>query len=118
MLYKGTAQYFGQVSLSMLDYFTGKFDVPQRGIERLFFRNTILKVNAGDVKEKSYTRLSYNIWASQKKDYEVSKLPELIRIRHEDDQWSYEITETGRKCDFLLFLENDSNFTWRKSEPT
>jgi hypothetical protein len=118
MLYKGTAQYFGQVSLSMLDYFTGKFDVPQRGIERLFFRNTIWEVNAGDIKEKSYTQLSYNIWASQKKDYEVSKLPELIRIRHEDDQWSYEITETGRKCDFLLFLENASNFTWRKSEPT
>lgn len=54
MLYKGTAQYFGQVSLSMLDYFTGKFDVPQRGIERLFFRNTIWEVNAG-ISRKNHT---------------------------------------------------------------
>ena len=118
MLYKGAAQYFGQVSLSMLDYFRGKFDRPQRGIERIFFRNTIWEVTEADIKEMSYTQLNYNIWSSQKKDYDVHKLPALINIIHEDDQWSYTITDTGRRCDFLIFLENTSNFTWRKSEPT
>ena len=106
MLYKGAAQYFGQISLSMLDYFSGKFDRPQRGIERIFFRNTIWEVSQADIKEMSYTQLNYNIWASQKKDYEVHKLPALINIIHEDDQWSYTITDTGRRCDFLIFLEN------------
>ena len=118
MLYKGSAQYFGQISLSMLDYFTGRFDSPQRGVERLFFRNTIWEVSAGDIREMSYTQLSYNIWESQKKDFEVARLPELIQISHEDTRWSYQITPEGRRCDFLVFLENASNFTWRKSEPT
>lgn len=119
MLYKGAAQYFGQVSLSMLDYFTKQFDAPTRGTERLFFNNTIWEISAGGVKEKNYTQLAYCIWESQRKNFDVQRLPELIKIRKNDeDDWSYEITEIGRKCDFLVFLENTSNFTWRKDSPT
>lgn len=118
MLYKGTAQYFGQLSLSMLDYFSGHFDAPQRGIERLFFRNSIWEVSADSVKESSYTQLTYNLWKSQKKDYQVHRIPELVHISHNGNVWSCEITPEGRKCDFLVFLESTSNFTWRKDEPT
>ena len=115
MLYKGKTQYFGQISLSMLDYFREEFDRPSAGTERLFFHNGIWEITADDVKVYTYNKLSVHIWESQRKDYGVRPAQEpLIRIHESDGAWSYELTPTGRACDFLVFLENTSNFTWRK----
>lgn len=115
MLHRGATQYFGPVSLSMLGYFTEPFDRPAYGTERLFFRNTIWEITADHIKSIPYTSLGFYIWGIQRKDFEVTELPELIRIHEEDGIWSYTITPEGQKCDFLRFLENTSNFTWRKA---
>lgn len=116
MLYKGKAQYFGPVSLSMLDYFTEEFDHAVYGTERLFFRNCIWEVSADGINTMDYTQLGFYIWDTQRKMFDAKQTSEpLIHIHHDDDGvWSYEITPTGRLCDFLSFLENTSNFTWRK----
>ena len=116
MLFKGKTQYFGQVSLSMLDYFREEFDRPASGTERMFFRNGIWEISAEDIKVYTYNKLSVHIWESQRKDFDVSPTREpLIRIHESDGTWSYEMTDTGKACDFLVFLENASNFTWRKA---
>ena len=115
MLYKGKPQYFGPVSLSMLDYFRGEFGVPTRGTERLFFQNSIWEVTADGVKTIPYTQLGFYIWETQRKHFDASLTSEpLVHIQQLEDGWSCQLTETGRLCDFLVFLENTSNFTWRK----
>lgn len=116
MLYKGKAQYFGYVSLSMLDYFSEEFDRPVFGTERLFFRNNIWEVSANGIETMSYNKLSFYIWDTQRKMFDATQTSEpLIHVRKDEDGvWSYEITPTGRLCNFLSFLENTSNFTWRK----
>lgn len=115
MLLKGGAQYLGPVSLSMLDYLQEPFEKPQRGIQRMYFANEIWEVTAEGVKPMKYSQQRTNIWRHQKKDHTVTLLPDLIHInRLDDDTWTYQITAEGAKCDFLRFLENASNFTWRK----
>lgn len=115
MLHRGASQYFGPVSLSLLGYFTEEFDRPAFGTERLFFRNTIWEITADHIKAIPYTSLGFYIWGNQRKDFEATPLPDLVRVNERDGVWSCDITTEGRKCDFLRFLENTSNFTWRKA---
>lgn len=116
MLYKGGAQYLGPNSLTMLDFFQGQFDRPARDVQRLYFGNRMWQITSEDIRELDYTQLHLNIWTDQKKEFTAEKLPTLINIRKNDGVYSYEITPTGRQCDFLVFLENASNFTWRKED--
>ena len=116
MLYKGGAQYLGPNSLTMLDFFQGQFDRPARDVQRLYFGNRMWQITSEDIRELDYTQLHLNIWTDQKKEFTAEKLPPLINIRKTDGVYSYEITPTGRQCDFLVFLENASNFTWRKDD--
>lgn len=38
----------------------------------------------------------------------------LIQFHQTDNVFHYELTQEGKKCQFLQFLINTSNFTWRK----
>lgn len=115
MLLKGGAQYLGPVSLSMLNYLQEPFEKPKRGIQRLYFANEIWEITADGIQPLKYSQQRLNIWRHQKKEHTVTLLPPLIHINRLDDgTWTYRITSEGLKCDFLRFLENASNFTWRK----
>lgn len=114
MLLRGNAQYIGPNSLTMLDYIQDKFEVPRRGVQHLYFANEIWEITASGIRRQKYSQLQFNIWAHQKKEHSVEQLSSLIEINKSGDKWTYKITPTGRQCDFLLFLENTSNFTWRK----
>lgn len=119
MLYSGGSQYLGQWQLGRLAYFHPDFNKPQRGQEFLYFANEAWTITAEDIKAEPYENIHYNIWADQKHDdHAVTKLPPLIQIYKAPDTgvFSYQLTPTGRKCDFLQFLINTSNFTWRKKE--
>lgn len=118
MLYRGGAQYLGPNSLTMLDFFEGAFDRPSRDQQRLYFGNKIWQITADGISVQDYTQLHLNIWETQKKNFQAEKLPPLINIYEDAGRWTYKITPTGEKCDFLMFLRNTSNFTWRKDEIT
>ena len=118
MLYKGGAQYLGPNSLTMLDFFMGAFDRPARDVQRLYFGSKMWEITADAIRELDYTQLHLNIWTDMKKEFNAEKLSSLIDVRQTDGQYSYEITPVGRQCDFLMFLQNASNFTWRKDEVT
>lgn len=119
MLYSGGSQYMGHWQISRLAYFHPQFNKPQRGQEFLYFANEAWAITAEDIKAEAYQNIHYNIWADQKhEDHAVTKLPPLINIFKAPDTgaYSYTLTPEGRKCDFLQFLINTSNFTWRKKE--
>lgn len=119
MLYSGGSTYLAPWQIGRLEYCHPDFNKPQRGQEFLYFANEAWAITAEEIRSEKYDNIRYNIWADQKHDDQVvTKLPELIKIYRAPDTgaYSYVLTETGRKCDFLQFLINTSNFTWRKKE--
>lgn len=119
MLYRGGVQYLGPEKLGNLQFYGEPFDVPARGVQNLYFDKKVWQVTADHIKMESYSQIHFNIWEDQKKSFDATLTKEpLIRIQQTDEIFTYEITETGKRCDFLRFLENASNFTWRKKEPT
>ena len=119
MLYSGGSRYMGSWQIGRLAYYKPEFNKPQRGVEYLYFANEAWKVTDESIEATPYGEVHYNIWADQKHDdFNVTKLPPLINIFKAPDTgtYSYVLTPVGRKCDFLQFLINTSNFTWRKKE--
>lgn len=120
MLLKGGNQYFGPVAISqMLEFYQPDFRKNVRGVQRFYFKNNWWSITAGDITVKSYSELHDNIWDEQKKTaIDPPLLSSLIDItKTTDGNYRYSITQDGSKCHFLRFLENTSNFTWRKDTP-
>lgn len=118
MLYKGGVQYLGPEKLGNLEFYGEPFERPTRGVQHLFFANKIWQVTADKIQVQDYSQLHFIIWEDMKKDFNAELLKPLINIQNNDGVWSYQLTEIGKKCDFLRFFENASNFTWRKDKVT
>ena len=115
MLYKGGPQYLGPDKLSNLAYQTPYWEVPQRGSQFMYFKEKFWHITPEGISEATYDKIPHNIWADQKKEFPASLTGKLIHVSQtEDGVWNYSLTQTGQKCHFLRFLENASNFTWRK----
>lgn len=118
LIYRGGTQYLGPQQLTMLDFFHSDLDRPVRGRQHLFFKDCWWQVAANEIERREYTQMNFNIWKTQIKDYKARQLPSLIDIsKDHEGHFTYTLTDTGKKCDFLRFLENASNFTWRKEAP-
>jgi len=118
MIYKGGVQYLGPDKLSNLTFNSPAFEEPSREFQRLYFKNSVWEINANELKEIDYSAVNYNIWSDQKHDNPATLLPnKLIDISlSEDETYNYRLTADGKRCQFLQFLINTSNFTWRKEK--
>lgn len=115
MLIKGVSQYVGPDKLSLLGFIEPNFIKPNRESQYLYFDKSCWYINKDTVKEVGYESISHHIWEEQKKNIPAKYLEEpLICFKMEDGQCSYEIGQYGASCQFLQFLINTSNFTWRK----
>lgn len=117
MLIKGGAQYLGEVQLGHLEFFKPDFWAAQRGEQYMYFANQYWHISDSSIVAKGYEDLHHNIWKEQRHDHSVQKLPPLFNISLDDQgRYHFGLTTTGQKCDFLQFLINASNFTWRKEQ--
>ncbi len=118
MLYRGGVQYLGPDKLSNLNWINPNFEEPTREAQRFYFRDKCWEITSTEIKELDYSAVSYNIWTDQKKDFPAVKLdyPVIKISKDEDGVFDYKISPLGEKCQFLQFLKNASNFTWRKQE--
>jgi len=117
LLHSGGAQYLGPFQLSSLLEMPLTFEKAQRGVQYLYFGETYWCVTAQGIETKPYSQLPHYIWAEQKHDFSPTVLPDLFRVQKDaEGNFSYQITETGRRCHFLQFLQNTSNFTWKKEQ--
>ena len=115
MLYRGGPQYLGPDKLSNLKYSQPNFEKPRRDLQRFYFEKTCWDITADGIREFDYTAVSYQIWADQKQAFQPALLRyPLIDVRRDGDAFSYRLSSAGRKCHFLQFLINTSDFTWRK----
>lgn len=117
MLYKGGVQYLGPDKLSYLNYIQPNFLQPARDCQHFYFRDSCWKVSRDKVEELSYSSISYHVWKERQRDIPTKYVGPLVHFKtREDGTYEYHFTEAGKMCHFLRFLENASNFTWRKSE--
>lgn len=116
MLIKGVTQYIGPDKLSLLDFIQPNFIKPTRDSQYFYFDKTCWLVTKDRVQEMGYENISHQIWEGQRRMTPAKYLgkPFITFQQTGDDQYTYEITEEGKKCHFLQFLINTSNFTWRK----
>lgn len=117
MLIKGVSQYIGPDKLSLLNFIEPNFITPNRESQYFYFDNASWYIDKNKVKEMGYENITHHIWEEQRKTIKAKYLGKpLISFRVDaDGQYTYELSEAGKKCHFLQFLINASNFTWRKS---
>lgn len=115
MLIKGVSQYVGPDKLSLLGFIEPNFIKPNRESQYLYFDKSCWYITKETVKEMGYESITHHIWEEQKKNIPAKYLGEpLIRFTMKEGECSYVITKEGASCQFLQFLINASNFTWRK----
>ena len=120
LLLRGGTQYVGPYQMEQLEPFKGAFFEPSRGLDYLFFKDKAWKITDGGIKANDIREIRFNIWQDAVHDFSgIELLPPLFDIRLDElGDYHIALTETGKRCHFLQFLVNASNFTWRKENPT
>ena len=120
LLLRGGTQYIGPYQLEQLEPFGGSFFEPSRGLDYLFFKDKAWRITEKSISASDIKSIRFNIWADAVHDFsDIEMMGPLLNVS-EDELGDYhvEMTETGKRCHFLHFLANASNFTWRKKNPT
>ena len=118
-LLKGGSQYVGPFQMARLSVRHPQFITPSREEQYFYFANSCWRVTAHEVKEVGYESVTHFIWEDQRKPFAAKYAGEpLISFSKQDangnTRYYYQVSDAGRSCHFLRFLENASNFTWRK----
>ena len=116
MLIKGVSQYVGPDKLSLLNFIEPNFIKPNRESQYFYFDSACWYITKDKVLEMGYESITHHIWEEQRKQIKAKYLgkPLITFKRDAEGKYFYEISEEGEKCHFLQFLQNASNFTWRK----
>lgn len=114
-LLKGGSQYVGPFQMSRLSFIRPNFISPSRDEQYFYFRSSCWHITQHAVKEVGYESITHHIWEEQRKETEAKYLGSpLITFTETDGKYRYTLSPDGKKCHYLQFLINTSNFTWRK----
>lgn len=136
MIYRGGPQYLGPDKLSNLEFIFPSYYKADKDSQFLYFKDMAWKITADGIKEIKLTDIDHQVWAENVMDFSaklidtplievemitdelLKRMPEANRTVYANHKggFLYDISETGNKCHFLKFLENASNYTWRKPE--
>lgn len=118
MLHRGGPQFLGPEKLSNLTYIVPAFEKPRRDRQLFYFNDSYWDIKEDGVKSLEYSSISHQLWADQRHKIAAQRTHPLINVIYdkENNIFSYKLSNTGRQCHFLRFLENASNFTWRKEK--
>ena len=136
MIYRGGPQYLGPDKLSNLEFVFPNYYQPDKESQYLYFSKSAWKITATSIEEMSINDIDHQVWAENVMPFDAKKVSEpLIEVERITDEllhkmsrenqetyanhvgsFLYDISKTGKKCHFLQFLVNASNFTWRKDD--
>lgn len=114
MLIKGGVQYMGPEKLSFMEYIRPPFEQPLRDRQYFYFKNHCWEVTADNIRQIDYSALSHCIWREEQRQYEAHRTAQIMQVWQNDEN-QYDFKTLNKKCQFLQFLINTSNFTWRKN---
>lgn len=120
LLLRGGTQYVGPYQLEQLEPFKGSFFEPTRGLDYIFFKDKAWRITENDITSGDIKAIRFNVWQDAVHNFSgIEMLPPLLDVTLDDlGDYHVSLTETGKRCHFLQFLINASNFTWRKKAPT
>lgn len=113
MLSRGITQYLGPDKLKQLAFIEPYFHKPEREKQLFYFAENCWEISSDAIKELDYSQITHLIWADYKKKIPAKKVEPLFSVKKENGKFSFRMNKTGEGCDFLQFLINTSNFTWR-----
>ncbi|MFZ4402233.1 MAG: CHC2 zinc finger domain-containing protein [Bacteroidales bacterium] len=140
MLYRGAKMYLGPDSLGNLPFMELNFEPTNKHFKVIYFSKKHWIIDAEGVKEMPNTALVGNVWSEKLIDFDASYLGnnfiQLTQFSEEflnknkdrieasgyeiDDfanitNWFFmSLSEDAKKCHFLKFLLNTSDFYWQK----
>lgn len=115
MLLKGSVQYLGPQNLSSMEYINPNFEVARRDSQLFYFRNYCWKITADNIEQVDYASIDHTIWFNNRRDYTVHRTAPLMKVDKKDDK-NFRFELLNKDCQFLQFLINTSNFSWRKEQ--
>lgn len=118
MISKGVSQYVGPDKLSLLRYIEPSFIKASSDTQYFYFKTNCWEITANSVKEVDYSNIRHHIWSDQQKKIPAKYLqvPMVSFTKDAQGNYDYTLSELGKQCHYLRFLENTSNFTWRKEQ--
>lgn len=101
--------------LSLLKMIDDNFDTYEPLTQRFYYRNGCIEVTADSI---SKTEQHATIWEDKiiKRHFERKQIIKAAG-KKSDGSYFIELTEDGKRCEFLQFLQNTSNF-WSNQEMT
>lgn len=115
MLIKGGTQYLGPDKMAFLPILRPNFLVPDGNVQYFYFENATWEVTRSGVRLYDTGNIRHHIWT----DCVIRMNPRLLEPlfsfeKDESGNYSYTLSGDGKRCHFLQFLVNASNFTWKK----
>jgi len=117
MLVKGGTQYLGPDKMAFLPIVQPNFLRPEGTVQYLYFENNAWEITAGGIKTFENSNIRHHVWNNKIIRRNVNLLPPLITVnKDKNGNYLYELSEDGKKCHFLQFLINASNFSHKKEK--
>lgn len=138
MLYKGGTQYLGPDKLSNLDFINPDIAKSSKDRHIIYFMNKMWSISGEKITEHSFSEIESYVWDEWIKHFDAKLLTEpLVTFTKIDDvllsnnaipvderkslesyknRYLLDFSKDGEKCHFLQFLNNASNFSWRKRD--
>lgn len=125
---RGGPQYLGFEKLSNLEYAYPDFERADQRSQCLFFKEKIWKITSDGIQELLYKDLAKKVWKDKIVDFNATITDPLLHVTritrenadlfpaYQEGDYHIEFTELGKKCDFLQFMYNSSDFFWQKRE--
>lgn len=130
MLYRGGPQYLGHEKLSNLKFLQPNIEKATKDSQCLFFNEKIWEITADGIKEMTYAEFRNYVWEDKIIDAKVKATKPLLQVTQMTDELRHKVSSEykhidkgeffidfsaeGKKCHFLQFLRNTSNFTWKQ----
>jgi hypothetical protein len=133
MILSGGNSYLGVDRLNYMYRINPVFEQPDKHCQHLYFQDKFWKVTNKGIEEKPLSQLNNSIWDDKIIDFNAKRTGPLLKAemfteemlkklpadqqdanRHYVGQFNIEFTQSGNSCHFLQFLNNTSEFAWRK----
>jgi len=79
---------------------------------KFYFKNCCWEVSADAIRQIDYAASEYGIQNREEHNYRVRLTPPIMEVT-KSANGDFEFTQLNKNCQFLQFLINTSNFTWR-----
>jgi hypothetical protein len=115
MLVKGGTQFLGPDKMNFLKLLQPNFPEPDGNVQYFYFERDTWEVTRTGIRPYDSANIRHHVWKDCVTGMNPGLLPPLFSFeKDESGNYSYTLSADGKKCHYLQFLINASNFSWKK----